>query len=57
MRLRGYAKISAHSLRATGSTKLEISQQMAGIKPARTTGLYDGAAMKWPFDEAARIAS
>ena len=56
-------KISAHSFRAAGITtylqnggKLEVAQQMAGHKSARTTGLYDRRNDPVALDEVERIS-
>ena len=55
-------KIGNHSFRATGITKylrnsgkLEVAQQMANHKSARTTGLYDRCTDQVSLDEVERI--
>ncbi|OQW40663.1 MAG: hypothetical protein A4C66_10640 [Nitrospira sp. HN-bin3] len=55
-------QIGNHSFRATGITKylrnsgkLEVAQQMANHKSARTTGLYDRRTDQVSLDEVERI--
>ncbi len=55
-------EIGCHTFRATGITaylnnggRLEIAQQMAAHKSARTTGLYDGRNDEISLDEVERI--